>query len=136
MRVLGRNIGIFLDLLDGRGPQVVGLSTNCTLDLQTEMVSVAGASAFNTSVVPGRNSMTIQVERLISPNMPLSLMQLQINRTPVDYVVEVENSTISGRAYISSQSAAGPSVGYATNSITLTCTGDITINNNYAALQL
>ena len=114
---------------DGKGSQVVGMSTNCTLDIQTEMIAVIGASPVSSSFVPGRNSMTIQVERLINSEKPVSLMKLQMARTPVDYVVEVENSTISGRAYISSQSAAAPSVGYATNSITLTCTGEITIND-------
>lgn len=127
MRVLGRNIGLFLDLGDGKGSQVVGMSTNCTLDIQTEMIAVIGASPVNSSFVPGRNSVTIQVERLINSEKPVSLMRLQMARTPLNYVVQIEGATLSGKAYISAQSAAAPSVGYATNSVTLTCTGEVKI---------
>ena len=126
MRILGRNIGIYL-ASEEENPQIVGLSTSCSIDIQTEMIPVVGGSSFFTSVVPGRNSMTIQVERLISSTSPLSLAKMQVARTRLRFVVEVEGARIVGEAYISSQSANGPSSGYALNSITLTCTGDLAV---------
>ena len=126
MRVLGRNISVFLESEVGAA-QIVGLSTSCSLDIQTEMIPVAGQSSTYTSVIAGRTSMTIQVDRLISSVNPLSLVRLQLERIPLRYVVDVVGETISGFAYISSQSANAPTEGYATNSITLTCTGEIEI---------
>lgn len=107
--------------------QIVGLSTSCSLDIQTEMIPVAGQSSKFTSVIAGRSSMTIQVDRLIGSDNPLNLAKMQLERTPLQYVVDVAGAKISGRAYISSQSANAPTEGYATNSVTLTCTGDIEI---------
>ena len=69
--------------------------------------------------------MTIQVDRLISSERPLSFAKLQLERTLLQYVVDAAGETISGYAYISSQSANAPTEGYATNSITMTCTGEI-----------
>lgn len=123
MRVLGRNISVFLNT--GDGMQIVGLSTSCSLDIQTEMIPVAGQSPGFTSVIAGRSSMTIQVDRLISSERPLSFAKLQLERTLLQYVVDAAGETISGYAYISSQSANAPTEGYATNSITMTCTGEI-----------
>jgi hypothetical protein len=58
------------------------------------------------------------------------MFALQISRTIIKYVVDVEGATVMGEAYISSQKAAGPVDGYATHNISLTCTGEVAVEPN------
>lgn len=110
---------------------MIGLSTSCNVDLDTEMVECASlASAFR-SYRPGKSGGTISIERLFDAGGGMPMMYLQMQRTSLKYAVEVDGLTISGNAYISSQSAAAPVSGYATHRVTLTCTGEIVVDAGY-----
>lgn len=128
-RLLGKNIAIWREVNGVR--RVIGLSTACNVDLDTEMVEYASlASAFR-SYRPGKSGGTISIERLFDAGGGVPMMYLQMQRTPLMYAVEVDGLTISGEAYISSQSAAAPVGGYATHRVTLTCTGEIAVDAGY-----
>lgn len=128
MRIQGKNIAILIGV-PGK-EKVVGLSTSCSIDLQTDMIEMASTSDVFREYTPGRHSMSIQIDRLYDTSNTLSMFALQISRTIIKYVVDVEGATVMGEAYISSQKAAGPVDGYATHNISLTCTGEVAVEPN------
>ena len=130
-KILGKNIAVFR--MVGERKVLIGLSTSCSVDLNTDMVELAAlASAFR-SYKAGRSGGTISVERLFSATDSVPMMYMQVHRIPLKYVVEVEGMTIAGEAYISSQSANAPAQGYASHRVTLTCTGEIAVDAGYIA---
>lgn len=130
MRIQGKNIAV---LIGAPGEEkVVGLSTSCSIDLQTDMIEMASLADAFRSYTPGRHSMTIQIDRLVDTYNTLPMLSLQMARTRLSYIVEVEGGTVSGSAYISSQRAEAPVQGYATHNISLTCTGSVTIDDGFA----
>ena len=131
-KVLGKRIAIFRVI--GSRKVLVGLATSCDVDLQTDMIEMASLSQFR-SYKAGRSGGTISISRLFSSSDSFSFMALQLAKTPISYVVELDDMTISGEAYISSQQANSPSQGYASHSITLTCTGDINVDAGYISFD-
>lgn len=127
-RLLGKNIALYTEVNGVR--RVVGLSTSCTVDLNTDMVELASLAGTCRNYRPGKSGGTIGVERLLDVS-GMSLMYMQVQRMRLKYVVEVDGMTLSGDAYISGQSAAAPVQGYATHRVTLTMTGEIGVDVGY-----
>ena len=130
-RLLGKNIAIFREVNGVR--MLIGMSTSCSLDMDTEMVECAAMASGYRSYRPGKCGGTISIERLFDAGYGMPLLYMQTRRTLLKYVVEVDGHTVSGEAYISHQSAAAPVNGYATHNVTLTCTGEIVVDAGYIA---
>lgn len=130
-RLLGKNIAIFREVNGVR--RLIGMSTSCSLDMDTEMVECASMASGYRSYLPGKCGGTISIERLFDAGYGMPLLYMQTRRTLLKYVVEVDGHTVSGESYISHQSAAAPVSGYATHNVTLTCTGEIAVDAGYIA---
>ena len=134
MRLKGKNLAV-LRLVNGAYVPI-GLSTSCTIDIDTEMVEMAGMTSKFRSFKPGRHTVTIQCDRMIDTQPIISdhvsWLMLQLQGALVTYQVStVEDGSPYGRgfqgsAYVSHQSLNGSVDGYATHSITLQGSGDFT----------
>lgn len=115
----------------------IGLSTSCSLDIDTEMVELAGTSSKFRSVKPGKHTVTLQCEALIESHPlvggHLPWISRQINKAEIVYIFGIAQggvptgNFVQGKAYIAHVSTNGPAEGYATLSITLQGTGEVVI---------
>lgn len=136
-KLKGKNLAV-MRLVNGKY-KVIGMSTSCTIDLDTEMVEMAGRAAGFREYIAGKHNMTIQCECMVD-SQPIASghvpwMQLQLNRGRVSFAVATaEGGTaygvaLEGEGIVSHQSLTGSVDGYATHSITIQCTGEITYTN-------
>lgn len=142
-RLRGKNLVVMHDV--GGVYRPIGLSTACTIDIDTEMVEMASGSSVFRTFRPGRHNVTIQCDRLMNDSYIGGdynpWLNLQINRTKVAFrIATVEDGTPyghswAGEAYVSRQSVSGQVDGYATHNVTLQVTGEITNTNASAATE-
>lgn len=145
MRLLGRKLGIFIN--NGTEDKAIGLSTSASINITTDMVEAASASAKAKSFIPGRYSFTMQCEKLYDAteddggfNMQRYLLLSQLNGSALDFVLDeakvVDGSlaidpnsslTISGAVYVNNFVENAPADGYASVSISFQGTGELDI---------
>lgn len=139
MRLLGKNIAVFVEESGVYKP--IGLSTSCTLDINTDMVEVASQSARAKSFTPGRYSYTVQIDRLVDVEQgggTDKLLRYELNNTPLTIVVgsvtrydsgmalgDFPAMSLMGEAYISHQSLTGSVDGHATHNVSMQGTGEL-----------
>ena len=117
----------------------IGLSTSCTIDIDTEMVEMAGSSSVFRTFRPGRHTVTIQCDRMMNDSYMGGdynpWLNLQLHGTKVPFrIATVEDGTPygsiwAGEAYVVRESVGAPVDGYATHNVTLQVTGEINSTN-------
>jgi hypothetical protein len=138
MKILGRNIGLFVDLLDGNGVSPIGMSTSCVIDLNRDVAEVASSGSGGRVFVAGRYGYTIQVDRLFGGDaLEVQLLELLTSGEPVSFAVgaaTIENGaqvqgrkgfTLEGEVLVTGYTMTSPVQGYCTANVRLTGTGDI-----------
>lgn len=136
-RLKGRNLALLQEVNGVYSP--IGLSTSCSIDMDTEMVEMASGSSIFRSYKPGRHNITIQCDRLINYTTTggdhISWISMQMSRRAITFrIATVDDGTpygigLEGMAYVSHQTATGQVEGYATHSITLQVTGQVTVRS-------
>lgn len=145
MRLLGRKLGIFIN--NGYADKPIGLSTSASINIATDMVEMASASAKAKAFIPGRYAFTLQCDKLYDAvsddgdfNMQRYLLLSQLNGRPLDFVLdecEVADGelaisrdtplTIRGQVFVNNYTTNAPADGYANVSISFQGTGELDI---------
>jgi predicted secreted protein len=139
MRLLGKNIAVFVN--EGGKYKPIGLSTSCTIDINTDMIEMASQSAKAKAYMPGRYSYTVQIDRLVDVEQgggTDKLLRYELNNTPLTIVVgsvtrygsgmelgDFPAMSLMGEAYISHQSLTGSVDGHATHNVSMQGTGEL-----------
>lgn len=141
MRLLGKNIAVFVEESGVYKP--IGLSTSCTIDINTDMIEMASQSAKAKSFTPGRYGYTVQIDRLVDVEYSKEgdtnkLLRYELNNTLLTIVIgsvtrydsgmelgDFPAMNLMGEVYISHQSLAGSVDGYATHNVSMQGTGEI-----------
>jgi TP901-1 family phage major tail protein len=121
----------FLLYIDATHP--IGLSTNCSLQLTTEMRDTSNKDVPGwDSSLPGKKKYTLSCDALMAFDLSYNLIYLtgiQINRTLVNWSCKTSNTSneaFSGTAWITSIQANMPHEGNVTFSISFQGTGTLT----------
>lgn len=152
MRLLGKNIAVFVN--EGGKYKPIGLSTSCTLDINTDMIEMASSSARAKAYTPGRYSYTVQIDRLVDVEYSKEgdtnkLLRYELNNTPMTIVVgevtlidgemvpsDYTQNRVVGEAFISNQSLSGSVAGHATHRVSLQGTGELNLGSEAIDLNL
>lgn len=132
MRILGRKFG--LRMYDGSTYRVVGAATNCALNVNSDMVELASASAKAKAYAAGRYGYTLSVDMLYdvtgSGDLQTYLLTSQLSGEKLNFVMRDEGGKVaySGECYVSAFTATGDVSGYATVSVSMQGTGELTIS--------
>lgn len=126
-RILGKRIGVYED------GNLIGLSTNCALDIECDMVEVAAGDSRGKAYRAGRYSWRVSVEALLGTNQWMiesladslmygNLLSIAFGMGGVD-----ESINYTGNAYVTSLSMNAPVDGYVSCSVTLQGCGELMI---------
>ena len=132
MRILGRKFG--LRMYDGSTYRVVGAATNCALNVNSDMVELASASSVAKAYAAGRYGYTVTVDMLYdvtgSGDLQTYLLRSQLSGEMLYFMMGDDGGkvTYSGECYVSSFAATGDVNGYATVSVTMQGTGELSVN--------
>lgn len=135
MRILGKKLIVEMTgaMICGDVVTIVGLSTNCAINISTDMEEVASLSSNGRSFLPHRYSYTLQVDRLCSFDDNEKVILLwQINRIPLNIRIlkrdgDAVTEVMAGKAYISGYSMGAPVEGFASANISLQGTDTLNV---------
>lgn len=136
MKILGRNIGIFVKSDNEWVP--IGMSTSCSIQISADAIEVAGMSARGRSFIPGRYSYTVQVDKLYDGGeMEEALMQALLYGDTIHFVIanaavdggqlirKYSTLNLEGEAILTNYTMTAPAAGYATANVSLQGSGDL-----------
>lgn len=150
MKILGRNLGLFARMDDGVY-DTFGMSTNCSINITTDVVEKAADNAFSKSFAAGRYSYTLQSDRLYDGgDMMVRLLQYMVGGIILPFRMAEGDAVggemvpktgtggiiISGEAFITNYSINAPVEGYANVSISLQGVGRLTVEKDGRELDL
>lgn len=148
MRILGKKMGVFVDR-DGI-VETVGMSTGCTISVNADMVEVA-SDGRGRRYVAGRYGYTLQIEKLYGgDSMEAWLVEAMKEGKELDFVVSdgaavggemtpmlaTDRMTLVGKALVSGYTMNAPVEGYATASVSMQGTGELSVVGNTMNLDL
>lgn len=135
MRGLGKRVGIFLSSYDEEDEYTLfGLSTNCAVDTQCDLIEVAGEYDCK-RFVAGNKETNIRVSGLYNFNEPdaggMDNLWLYVGDEVYFHIVDVETHVpiATGKGYISTYSINAPVDGYTTIDFSIKVNGKLFTSN-------
>lgn len=124
-RILGRNINIGVTI--GGTYRVIGQSTECSINVDCDMVEMASHGSNAKANKAGRYGYTLSVGMLCGADVEADLLTCVITGTPLTWRCEGAARSYSGEAYVTNYAMNAPAEGYATANVSLIGNGELEI---------